>query len=383
MKKILIIALILFSTSLFAFPTSWWVNGNGYTGLLIYKVNPNNNKVTGKLLGTPVEGYLVGRHLVLHRYPNGKTQIWEGWIKDKRLRGNIPSYNNDYFLAGTISVKGNSLYPWFGIATGKTAGVSNTGFNTNTQPIINNNIIGKWKWFDGGTVIINKNGTVTSKYGNNGKWKAIQTKTGIKYIINWNKGLYIDTLTLSGNMLKGKNQYGTNVWGQKIGKSLTSSIITNGSFEYGPKNVNDYLTLYAGSTKLLGWKIERGSIDIIERYWKSSNGKRSIDLCGATCSTISQVIKTIPGRVYQLSFDLSGNGYVNEIKTIRVKIGNLEKVFKFNTYGKNTTKMGWQKHSFNYKSVSNMTRVVFDAPDNLNSSIAGPAIDNVQLKLIR
>ncbi len=292
MKKILILTLILFSTSLFAFPTSWWVNGNGYTGLLTYKVNPNNNKVTGKLLGTPVEGYLVGRHLVLHRYPNGKTQIWEGWIKDSRLKGNIPSYNNDYFLAGTISVKNNGLYPWFGIALGKTAGVPNTN-------------------------------------------------------------------------------------------TIENSIITNGSFEKGPKNVNDYLTLYAGSTELLGWKIERGSIDLIEKYWKSSHGKRSIDLCGTTCSTISQVVKTIPGRVYQLSFDLSGNGYVNEIKTIKVRIGNIEKVFKFNTYGKNTSRMGWQKHSFNYKAISNMTRVVFEAPDNLNSSIAGPALDNVQLKLIR
>ena len=62
-----------------ALPTTWQVNGNGYTGLLVLgKTDANTNEVSGTLLGTPVKGYLVGRHLVLHRYPQGKAQIWDG-----------------------------------------------------------------------------------------------------------------------------------------------------------------------------------------------------------------------------------------------------------------------------------------------------------------
>jgi hypothetical protein len=106
-----------------AFPTQWWVNGNGYTGLLIYKVNPGTQRVSGTLLGTPVEGYLIGRHLILHRFPKGNTQIWEGWIMDKSLGADIPSYNWDYIVAGSISIEGDRVTPWFGVESGKTAGV--------------------------------------------------------------------------------------------------------------------------------------------------------------------------------------------------------------------------------------------------------------------
>jgi len=126
------LGLIIFFTLIFltyniyaqsTLPTTWWVNGNGYTGILVYTVNPTTQNVSGKLLGTPVEGYLVGRHLVLHRYPKGHTQIWEGWIMDRNLGSAIPSYSNDYFISGTISINGNQVVPWFGIERGMTAGV--------------------------------------------------------------------------------------------------------------------------------------------------------------------------------------------------------------------------------------------------------------------
>ncbi len=74
-KTVHLIAVFIFIVLLFTvdygftFPTSWWVNGNGYTGYLTYRINPSNNRVKGKLLNTPVNGYPFGRHIVLHRYP--------------------------------------------------------------------------------------------------------------------------------------------------------------------------------------------------------------------------------------------------------------------------------------------------------------------------
>lgn len=108
-------------------PKTWQVNGNGYTGLLVVnQYNSATNEISGTLLGTPFKGYLVGRHLVLHRYPQGRTQIWDGWILDRKLGAQgQPYYNNTLTIAGTISeAKGNvdGVYPWFAIAqTGTTS----------------------------------------------------------------------------------------------------------------------------------------------------------------------------------------------------------------------------------------------------------------------
>ena len=104
------------------YPTSWQVNCNGYVGLLEYTVDPNTNKVSGKLLNTPAEGYLVDRHLVLHRYPQGKTQIWDGWIMDQSLGAHgEPYYNDQWIIAGTGSQsigQIDGVYPWYGTASG-------------------------------------------------------------------------------------------------------------------------------------------------------------------------------------------------------------------------------------------------------------------------
>ncbi len=102
------------------YPTSWNVNCNGYIGLLIYKYNPQTKQVTGALLGTPVEGFLVGRHLMLHRNPKGNGQLYDGWILDPKLGAQgQPYYSGDYFIAGTVSeFKGSvdGVYPWYGTA---------------------------------------------------------------------------------------------------------------------------------------------------------------------------------------------------------------------------------------------------------------------------
>jgi choice-of-anchor C domain-containing protein len=102
-------------------PTTWQVNGNGYTGILVLsRINAATNEVSGTLLGTPVRGYLVGRHLVLHRYPQGRTQIWDGWILDPKLGAHgQPYYDGTLIIAGLISEdKGpvDGVYPWYAVA---------------------------------------------------------------------------------------------------------------------------------------------------------------------------------------------------------------------------------------------------------------------------
>jgi hypothetical protein len=108
------------------YPTRWEVNCNGYIGILEYTVDKNTDKITGTLLGTKVEGYIVDRHLVLHRFPEGRTQIWDGWIMDKSLGASgKPYYDDQYILAGTGSQSMGTvdgIFPWFGTALSETPG---------------------------------------------------------------------------------------------------------------------------------------------------------------------------------------------------------------------------------------------------------------------
>jgi hypothetical protein len=102
-------------------PTTWQVNGNGYTGILVLnRIDAATSEVSGTLLGTPVRGYLVGRHLVLHRYPQGRTQIWDGWILDPKLGAHgQPYYNGTLIIAGLISEDKSpvdGVYPWYAVA---------------------------------------------------------------------------------------------------------------------------------------------------------------------------------------------------------------------------------------------------------------------------
>jgi hypothetical protein len=102
------------------YPTKWQVNCNGYIGVLEYTVDKNTDKVQGTLLGTNVEGFIVDRHLILHRFPEGRTQIWDGWIMDKSLGASgKPYYEDRYIIAGTGSQSIGAIdgvFPWFGTA---------------------------------------------------------------------------------------------------------------------------------------------------------------------------------------------------------------------------------------------------------------------------
>jgi hypothetical protein len=95
-----------------AFPTQWWVNGNGSTGTLEYEVE-FGNQINGRLLGDAVSGFLQGRHLVLFR--EGRyEQVWEGWIMDLRGPNRRDSnYSDEMIIAGTYT-DGTDTYPWFG-----------------------------------------------------------------------------------------------------------------------------------------------------------------------------------------------------------------------------------------------------------------------------
>ncbi len=156
------------------------------------------------------------------------------------------------------------------------------------------------------------------------------------------------------------------------------NLLINGSFEEGPAPGN-FMTMAAGSTRIPGWTVTRATIDYVESEWPASEGKRSIDLDGSPgAGEIEQTFPAVPGRKYQLSFDLSGNSACAPVvKKLRVTAGNAIGEFTFDTTGKSSG-TGWINESLDFAARTSTEAVVFTSLDNSQSQ-CGPVIDNVSV----
>ena len=321
-------------------PTRWYVNGNGYVGLLDYRVNPNDMSVSGALLGTPCQGFMVGRRLVLHRKPRG-TQIWEGWVMEPAMGAPGQSYyQGGYFIAGAISEgkANNSLYPWYGVPA------------TGAPP---------WNTGGGGGGIIGGGGGGITGGGGGG--------------ITGGGG--------GGTIGGGGGTIGGGGGGDHGGGH---NLLANPSFEQGGP-VGRFITLRDGSTGLPGWSVGGHSIDVVGTYWKSSHGDKSVDLHGSGVGRISQSFNTQPGHHYQVVFDLAANPACGSpTKTVHVDIaGVVRKKYSASSQGNSLSKMGWTRRSFIFIARGNRTTISFiAAPDPGGSQACGPAVDNTGVYLL-
>lgn len=67
--------------------------------------------------------------------------------------------------------------------------------------------IGDWRWFNGGIVTFQPNKTLLYDGKAGGKWDCTDpAKAGLT--LRWNAG-FIDTMTVTGDKMTGKNQRGT------------------------------------------------------------------------------------------------------------------------------------------------------------------------------
>lgn len=91
---------------------SWDVTADTRTGTLEMSIEPQG-LVSGTLLGQPVGGSLVGRHLVLVRQGPEGPEHWDGWIATDN-----PSDTGCPAVAGTFTRPGSDgSLPWFGTGT--------------------------------------------------------------------------------------------------------------------------------------------------------------------------------------------------------------------------------------------------------------------------
>ncbi|MFM7075311.1 MAG: LamG-like jellyroll fold domain-containing protein, partial [Planctomycetaceae bacterium] len=124
------------------------------------------------------------------------------------------------------------------------------------------------------------------------------------------------------------------------------------------------------------WTVENGSVDHIGTYWQSAQGNGSIDMTGSSPGTIAATAATVTGRWYVLSFALAGNPEAgNAVKSIRVQVGDVDRVVSFDTRGRTFSNMGWTT-----------VRVPFRATDggtirfiSLEDGLCGPVLDAVKV----
>lgn len=162
--------------------------------------------------------------------------------------------------------------------------------------------------------------------------------------------------------------------------TIALADVTNGSFEAGT-DPGVFTQLNAvNNANIDGWTVQTGSVDYIGSYWNASNGSRSIDLSGASAGSISQVVPTVIGATYTVTFDLSGNpvGGPSLKEVIVSATGGTPQNFTYDTTIKGNTlsDMKWEAKSYTFVATSVSTTLTFASTI---ASAFGPALDNVSL----
>lgn len=161
--------------------------------------------------------------------------------------------------------------------------------------------------------------------------------------------------------------------------SANAATIINGSFELGTDPGAGFTTEGVGSTAITGWEVGGFGVDYIGGYWQASDGVRSIDLSGFSSGSLSQVLDTVIGTTYLVTFDLSGNpegGLGNKIAVVSIS-GSLPDVKLYEvTAANSTTNMNWESFSYSFTAFATSSVLRFASAEY---SPYGPALDNVSI----
>ena len=160
--------------------------------------------------------------------------------------------------------------------------------------------------------------------------------------------------------------------------SNSSNLLINGSFEDPPIG---WFKSFKPGENIQGWKVINANVDLTGTYFKSSEGKQSIDLHGSPgFGGIQQTIATQPNQKYKLEFDFAGNpAGAPTIKRMLVSAAGQSKTFEFDCTGKSTSQMAWSKQSWTFTANSYSTTIAFSTLSKSGMGNYGPAIDNVKV----
>jgi choice-of-anchor C domain-containing protein len=168
-----------------------------------------------------------------------------------------------------------------------------------------------------------------------------------------------------------------------------SNLVTNGGFELPPVvNASLFDTYVSPAPGITGWSLDSGSVDLIKGYWSPSEGSQSIDLDGSApdanqriAGAISQVLTTIPGHAYLVSFDYSANferPSADGPAGMDVRWGASTPLHVDHNPGSSSTAMGWTQGQVTVTATGTTTQLSFVSTDAPGSAF-GIALDNVSV----
>lgn len=169
--------------------------------------------------------------------------------------------------------------------------------------------------------------------------------------------------------------------------NAATSIVTNGSFENGaviPPAPNGFLLTPAGSPNITGWTVGGNSVDYIGSFWQASAGVRSVDLAGTGPGTLSQMLTTVIGQLYSVTFDISKNPDAGQVPRLGTASAAGQSLALSYSAPNTRANMMWQTVSFSFVALTQSTLLTFaaDGPSSANGSglqAFGLAIDNVSV----
>lgn len=138
-------------------------------------------------------------------------------------------------------------------------------------------------------------------------------------------------------------------------EASAANLVTNGSFEDGgPQN----LYVNVGSNAINGWTVTQAPVNLHSEFWNSlgsdisdqSYSYNSVDLDGglSDVGAISQVINTVVGQAYKLSFAMAGNYYElpNIPRQMEVFWGAQSLGIFTHTFNGSETNLDWNPYEF-------------------------------------
>lgn len=175
-------------------------------------------------------------------------------------------------------------------------------------------------------------------------------------------------------------------------KATNKNILKNGDFEEGPyvfpkaswgvlipPNIED------DHSPLPGWMIESlKAVKYIDAaHFTVPEGRRAVELVAGKESAIAQVVRTVPGKLYTLTFAVGdANNACEGSMIVEAFAGQDTLKVPYESKGKG----GFKRAVLTFKAVANRTRIMFLSTFytmRTDASLCGPVIDDVKLLSVR
>lgn len=138
---------------------------------------------------------------------------------------------------------------------------------------------------------------------------------------------------------------------------------------------------------LPGWIVEslKAVKYIDSAHYAVPEGKRAIELVAGKESALAQVVLTLPGKLYVLTFSVGdGKNLCQGSLAVEAYAGTKSVVIPYTSKGKG----GFIRGKLQFKAVSNHTRIMFlssyySMASDHSGSLCGPVIDDIKLLSVR